>query len=132
MSIFCLSSVNGWQAAQAISGKRLATHKRGRKTVHSNITKQLSDIELAYFDGAKFEKLSEKIVHTAVLIAAMDTDDPVRVVSETYAPMLWGAPSGSVIDPGAVKTALAGSNGNTHLRSWSGFGRALSAYKVAA
>lgn len=100
--------------------------------MYRDIISLLSDIESAYFDGAKFETLSEKIVHTAALIAALDKDDPVRVLSETYAPMLWGAPSGSTIDPGAVKTALAGSNGSTHLRSWSGFGRAVSAYEIAA
>jgi len=100
--------------------------------MQSEVIRQLFDIENAYYEGAKFEKLSEKIVRTATLIAAMEKRDPIRVLSETYAPMLWGAASDSSIDPDEVKTALAGSNGDTHLRSWSGFGRALSAYEVAA
>lgn len=99
-----------------------------KKEIH----RRLREIEGAYYDGARFEALSEKIVETAILIAALEDHDADRRVFEVYAPLLWGEASGAAIDPEAIKTALGGAEGASHLRSWSGMGRVLMAYQVAA
>lgn len=100
--------------------------------MNSDVTHLLADIELAYYEGEEAEQLNERIQLVASLIASLPEAEPVRALSETYAPLLWGAPSGTAVDPDLVKRALSGSNGPTHLRSWSGLGRALSAYEIAA
>jgi hypothetical protein len=98
----------------------------------NEVHERLQQIEDAYYAGAKYEALAEEIVATATLIAGLDRQDPVREGAETFAPLLWGGASGSCIDPARVKTALAGSNGDSHLRSWSSIGRGLLAYRAAA
>lgn len=100
--------------------------------MNSRITNLLTDIEVAYYEGEEADQLNDRIHRVAALIASLPKADPVRALSETYAPLLWGASSGTAIKTGLVKRALAGSNGPTHLRSWSGLGRALSAYETAA
>ena len=96
------------------------------------IHQRLREIENAYYDGATFEALSEKIVETARLIASLGVRDADRKVCEVYAPLLWGEASGAAIEPDTVKAALEGPDGASHLRSWSGMGRVLFAYRVAA
>ena len=92
----------------------------------------LSEIERAYHDGAKYDAICEKIHRAAELIASLDGDDLLRKACEEFAPLLWGGDPGSAIEPKAVQAALAGQNGNAHLRSWSGIGRVLLAYRAAA
>lgn len=99
---------------------------------NNEIHKRLLDIEQAYYDGAKFDALFKKIGEAAELICARGEHDPDREVCEVYAPLLWGEPSGSTISRAAVDAALQGENGGAHLRSWSGMGRVLVAYRVAA
>ncbi len=92
----------------------------------------LGEIENAYYDGATYEALSEKIIETATLISALDDRDSDRNVCEVFAPLLWGHASGATIQPEAVEAALEGSDGASYLRSWAGMGRVLLAYRAAA
>ena len=96
------------------------------------IHRLLQDIERAYYDGATFDALCERIDQSVRLIAALDATDPIRQVCEAFAPMLWGGASGSEIAPKAVQAALAGPDASAHLRSWAGIGRAILAHRAAA
>ncbi len=96
------------------------------------IHKLLQQIEDGYSDGATHDALSEQVVDTASRIAKLKKNDPVRKGAEAFAPLLWGAASGSPIRSSAVKTALAGSDGDAYLRSWSNVGRGLLAFRLAA
>lgn len=100
--------------------------------MRDDVHQRLQEIEDAYFDGATYDALCEKIVDTAALIAKLDRSDPVREGAEGFAPLLWGGAPGSPIKPALVKAALAGSDGATYLRSWSSVGRGLLAYRIAA
>ncbi len=100
--------------------------------MQTEIQQRLLEIESAYYDGAGYDALCVKIVETANLISLRDERDPDREACEVFAPLLWGGASGTTIDPEAVKAVLAGPDGPSHLRSWSGIGRALSAYRTAA
>lgn len=96
------------------------------------IHKLLAEIEEGYSDGATFDALSEQVVDTASRIAKLRKDDPVRRGAEAFAPLLWGAASGSPIRPSVVRAALAGSDGDAYLKSWSNVGRGLLAFRIAA
>ena len=98
----------------------------------TGVLQRLQDIENAYFDGAPYHQLRDRIVATAVAIARLDPHDPVREGAETFAPLLWGGVSGSPIDPAEVQVTLAGPDGEAYLRSWSSVGRGLVAYEIAA
>lgn len=100
--------------------------------MRDEVYQRLQEIEDAYFDGATYDALSEKIVGTAALIAKLRKTDPIREGAEVFAPLLWGGASGTPIKPALVKAALAGSDGDTYLRSWSSIGRGLLAYRMAA
>jgi hypothetical protein len=103
-----------------------------RLTVSIEIQTQLLEIENAYYDGATYDALCEKIVETAKIIAALRACDPDRDTCEVYAPLLWGGASGATIEPSAVKAALAGTEGASHLQSWAGMGRVLMTRRAAA
>lgn len=100
--------------------------------MEEQIYQRLSEIENSYYQGATFDALCEKIVETAGLIAALNRFHPDRKACEVFAPLLWGGASGETIEPEAVKAALAGPAGGAFLRSWSGMGRVLLAYRAAA
>lgn len=100
--------------------------------MRDEIHQRLQQIEDAYFEGATYDALCEKIVATAALIADLHESDPVREGAETFAPLLWGGRSGSTITPAVVTAALARSEGDHYLRSWSSIGRGLMAYRIAA
>lgn len=103
-----------------------------RSTVFNDVHQRLQAIESADYDGATFEALSAKIVEAADLVAKLDERDPDREACEIYAPLLWGGASGATIEPHSVKAALARPNGADFLQSWSGMGRVLLAFRVAA
>ena len=96
------------------------------------VQRRLQEIEDAYFDGAPFDVLCDRIVATSVAIARLDKHNPLREGAELFAPLLWGGASGSPIEPAAVQAALAGPDGDAYLRSWSSVGRGLVAYGMAA
>jgi hypothetical protein len=98
----------------------------------TGIHQRLQELEDAYFDGAKYDVLCDRIVATAVAISRLKKHDPVREGAEIFAPLLWGGVSGSPIEPAVVQAALAGPDGGTYLRSWSSVGRGLVAYEIAA
>lgn len=100
--------------------------------MQTEIHQRLLEIESAYYDGASYCALCKKIVETANLISVQDERDPDREACEVFAPLLWGGASGTTIEPEAIKAALAGPDGPSCLQSWSGMGRALSAYRIAA
>lgn len=100
--------------------------------MRDDVHQRLQEIEDAYFDGATYDALCEKIVGTAAVIASLSKTDPIREGAEVFAPLLWGGSSGAPIKPAAVAAALAGSDGDSYLRSWSSIGRGLSAYRMVA
>lgn len=100
--------------------------------MHNEIHKRLIEIENAYYDGASYKTVCNKIIETAELIAALDEGDADRSVCEVYAPLLWGSRSGATIELDAVKAALKGPDRASHLQSWSGMARVLVAYRIAA
>ena len=100
--------------------------------MNNEIHRRLQEIENAYYDGATYDALSEKIVETARLISGLEAWDPDRETCEVFAPLLWGGASGATIEPSAVEAALAGSEGASHRRSWAGIGRVLMTRRAAA
>ena len=96
------------------------------------IHEQLQGIERGYYDGARFETLSEQIIRVAEGIRALAKDHPLRASCEELAPVLWGGDAATDIDADTLRTALNGPDGDSYLRSWSTLGRVLLAYQSAA
>lgn len=92
---------------------------------------RLQRIEDAFFDGAAFGAMREKIAGAVALIAQLNRNDPIRKSAEAFAPLLWGAAAGSPIEPAVVNAALAGTDGEVYMRSWSNV-RGLLAFRIAA
>jgi len=100
--------------------------------METKILQWLQCIEEVYYDGTTFDDLSAMIVETATLIAARVDIDEDRKTFEMFAPLLWGAPARSKIDPEAIEVALSGPDGASYLESWSEMRRVLLAHRVAA
>ena len=96
------------------------------------IQRRLQEIERLYYDGVDEDKLCEKIIEAAELIGSFDDSHPLRKACEVFAPSLWGGASGEAIELKAVEDALSGPDRSDYLKSWSGIGRAILAYRLVA
>lgn len=96
------------------------------------IHEELQGIERSYYDGARFEALSEQIIRVAEDIRQLAKDHPLRIACEELAPILWGGDAATDIDPGSLRATLKGPGGESYLRAWSTVGRVLLAKQSAA
>ena len=94
--------------------------------------RKLQEIERIFHEGVENDVLCAKIDEAARLICALDERHPLREACEVFAPSLWGGASGSAIEPKVIQAVLGGPEGADYLRSWSGIGRAILAYRQAA
>ena len=98
----------------------------------NEVIEHLLSIEQDYYEGTSFHTLRERILEVAAIIASLEEHDAAQQACRTFAPLLWGATSGTDIDPNAIKKALDGPEGGEYLRAWVNIGSVIPTFRIAA